>query len=71
MNKIDKNITIEELIEKVPGSVQYLMVKGIKCIACGEPIWGSLYDAALKKGFSEDQVESIVDDLNRLMEPGD
>ena len=47
---ITKEITIEELVEKIPNSVKYLMEKGIKCIACGEPIWGTLEEAALEKG---------------------
>jgi len=36
---IDEKISIEELVEIMPASVTYLLKKGIKCIACGEPIW--------------------------------
>ena len=43
-----KDITIEELVEKAPKSVEYLMNAGIKCIACGEPIWGTLEEAAME-----------------------
>lgn len=35
---ITKDITIEDLVEEIPESVRYLSEKGIKCIACGEPI---------------------------------
>ena len=61
--KITKDITIEELVETVPESVKYLMEKGIKCIACGEPIWGTLEDAAKEKGFADDDIEGFVNDL--------
>lgn len=64
--EIDKNISIEELIEEKPASVKYLMEKGIKCIACGEPIWGTLEDAAKEKGYSESDILSFVSDLNQL-----
>ena len=64
--KITKNITIEELIEEIPASVKYLSEKGIKCIACGEPIWGTLEDAAKEKGFSDDEINKFVEDLNIL-----
>ena len=64
--KITKNITIEELIEEIPASVKYLSEKGIKCIACGEPIWGTLEDAAKEKGFSNDEINKFVEDLNIL-----
>lgn len=61
--KITKNITIEELIEEVPQSVKYLMNQGIKCIACGEPIWGTLEEAAKEKEFSDKEIEQFVKDL--------
>ncbi|MBS3773659.1 MAG: hypothetical protein V5A59_12940 [Bacteroidales bacterium] len=61
--KITKDITIEELVEGVPQSVKYLMHKGVKCIACGEPIWGTLEDAAKEKGFTDEDIEMFVIDL--------
>lgn len=63
---ITKDITIEELIEEVPASVRYLSEKGIKCIACGEPIWGTLEDAAKEKGFSDSDIENFVRELQKL-----
>ena len=63
---INKEITIEELVEKVPKSVEYLMNAGIKCIACGEPIWGTLEEAAMEKGFDNEQIQEFVSDLNEL-----
>ncbi len=63
---ITKDIYIEDLIKEVPGSVAFLMEHGIKCIACGEPIWGTLEDAAKEKGFSEAEIERIVQELNQL-----
>ena len=68
MSLITKNITIEELISKYPISVNYLMKKGIKCIVCGEPIWGTLEDAVKEKGFSDQDLNRIVWDLNELNE---
>jgi len=61
MIRVTKDITIEELVTKYPKSVKFLMDRGIKCIACGEPIWGTLEDAILEKGKS---VETIVEELN-------
>jgi methionine synthase II (cobalamin-independent) len=63
---IDKDISIEELVDSVPGSVKYLMNEGIKCIACGEPIWGTLEEAALEKGFNEKDIQHFVDELNKI-----
>jgi len=63
---IDKNITIEDLIEKVPGAITYLMEQHIRCIRCGEAIWGTLEEAAKEKGFDDFQINDIVKSLNAL-----
>lgn len=66
MTDITREITIEELVTRLPASVSYLMEKGIKCIACGEPIWGTLESAAQEKGFGDEDISRFVDDLSRL-----
>jgi methionine synthase II (cobalamin-independent) len=66
MKIIDEKIPIEELVEILPASVAYLSKKGIRCIACGEPIWGTLEEAAREKGFGDDEIQGFVSDLNEL-----
>lgn len=69
--KVTKDIAIEDLVEEVPKSVKYLMYKGIKCIACGEPIWGTLEDAAKEKGFTDEDIKKIVNELQEFSDnPG-
>lgn len=68
MNKIDKDITIEELVNTYPEAVSYLMKQGIRCIRCGEPIWGTLESASLEKGFTERDIEKFVTELNFLIQ---
>lgn len=63
---LTKDIEIEDLVSHYPFSVKYLSEKGIRCIACGEPIWGTLEEAALEKGFDQDQIEVFVRELNLL-----
>lgn len=63
---IDKDILIEDLVSRLPKAVGYLMRKDIKCLACGEPIWGTLEQAAKEKGFSDDEIDGFVKDLNAL-----
>ena len=62
--KINKEIEIEDLIK--PDSVVYLMQKGIRCLRCGEPIWGSLESAAKEKGFKEKEISKFVAEINNL-----
>ncbi len=63
---ITKDILIETLVENYPFSVRYLMEKGIRCIMCGEPIWGTLEEAAIEKGFDQETIGGFVADLNKL-----
>jgi methionine synthase II (cobalamin-independent) len=62
--RISKDILIEDLVKIFPGSVTYLMEKGIRCLRCGEPIWGTLDEAAKEKGFNDKEIETFVNDLN-------
>jgi hypothetical protein len=63
---IDKDILIEDLVSRVPKAVGYLMQKRIKCLACGEPVWGTLEQVAKEKGFSDEEIAVFVRDLNEL-----
>ena len=65
---ISRTITIENLVRVIPKSVVYLMEKGIRCLRCGEPIWGTLEEAAREKGFSDYDIDVFVQDLNKLGE---
>jgi len=65
---ITKEIQIEELVEDYPFSVKYLSQNGIRCIACGEPIWGTLEEAAKEKGFDDDKIDYFVNELNKMAE---
>lgn len=64
--EITNTIYIEELVNYYPFSVRFLSEKGIKCIACGEPIWGTLEEAMQEKGFSVLEIETVILELNQL-----
>lgn len=64
--EITKDTTIEELVDKIPESVNYLREKGIRCIRCGEPIWGTIESAAKEKGFNDEDITKIVKELNSM-----
>lgn len=66
MNKFSKDVLIEDLVREVPDAVEYLMKKGIRCLRCGEPIWGTLESAAREKGFSESDINTFVTEINKL-----
>lgn len=63
---ITKETTIEELTENYGFAVKYLSEKGIRCIVCGEPIWGTLEEACKEKNFNDDDIRSFVKEMNEL-----
>ena len=65
--EITKEITIEDLTDDYSFSVNYLSKKGIRCIVCGEPIWGSLEEACEEKGFTEEDIVKVVEELNSMI----
>lgn len=61
---VEKTISLEELVRLYPQTVGFLLERGIRCLACGEPLWGTLESAAQEKGFSPEEIDQLVDDLN-------
>jgi hypothetical protein len=62
--KVTKEISIEELVNRFPGAVGFLIRRNIPCLVCGEPLWGTLEEAARENGKSADEIERLVVDLN-------
>ena len=48
---VHPDITIEDLVRQNPDASVILRRFGIVCIQCGEPVWGTLRQAATEKGI--------------------
>lgn len=64
--EITREISIEDLTKEYPFSVKYLAKEGIRCLVCGEPIWGTLEEAAQEKGFDTNKIDFFVEELKKL-----
>ena len=62
--EITENSNVEELVDKFPGIVGYLGDLGLRCIVCGEPVWGTLGELARDKGFTQEQTDAVIKELN-------
>ncbi len=62
---IDKNIYIEDLVHDYPEVISPLAELGVVCIACGEPVWGTLEELVDKKGLNN--LEEILAQLNKII----
>ncbi len=68
MTKISKDTLIEDLVNDYSFSVKYLMENGIRCIMCGEPIWGTLEEAAKEKDYNDSEINKFVEEMILLSE---
>lgn len=66
---IDGNIYIEDLVNEHPEIISLLAERGIVCIACGEPVWGTLEELVNKKGT--ENLSEILEKLNKIIDDKD
>ena len=66
---IERDTPIEDIVV-VPGAVAYLARRNVRCLRCGEPIWGTLAEAALEKGYDEEDIDTFVRELNLMANVG-
>jgi hypothetical protein len=64
---VTRRTTLEELIRRKEDAVGYLAHKRIRCVRCGEPVWDTLEDAARRAGYGEDEIDGLVEELNRMV----
>ncbi|HVN30981.1 MAG TPA: hypothetical protein VMT45_03260 [Thermoanaerobaculaceae bacterium] len=50
---INPDISVEDLVRQIPEASAILRRFGIVCIQCGEPVWGTLRQAAAEKGIHD------------------
>ena len=60
---INPDTTIEEIVQDYPQLIKILMEHGLKCVACGEPLWGTLEENAREKNITN--LVEIIDELNK------
>jgi len=63
---ITKDTSIRDLVFNFPAASSYFMKYNIKCLVSGEPRWGTIETTALKKNFTEADIQKFVDELNAL-----
>ncbi len=65
---ITEKTIIEDLVEDHPELIVPLREYGIVCIACGEPVWGTLGELLEEKNISDP--EKIIDKMNKIIDKG-
>ena len=63
--RISPDIPVEELVDRYPAAIEFLSRRGIVCIVCGEPAWGTLEQLARRKGIED--VEKLAEELSKFL----
>lgn len=63
---ITADTKIEEIVWKCSGLVSFLIEKGLPCVVCGEPFWGSIADLARQKDWNDQQISKLVEEIKEL-----
>jgi hypothetical protein len=50
---ITLDVQVEDLAREYPESVGFLTRNAVRCIRCGEPVWGSLGDLLKEDGVED------------------
>ncbi len=74
-DRISKTMTIDEVLNSFPSKAaliaQALTNAGLHCVGCGAATWETLEAGMLGHGMSEQEIESLVNDLNKILEKKD
>jgi len=65
MNMIFADTYIEDLVREYPILIRPLSEHKLVCIACGEPVWGTLAEPAESKGITN--LDSIIEEMNKIL----
>jgi len=63
--EITLDTLVEEIVQQHPKAVGWLVHKGIICVVCGEPYWGTLGDLMNRKNTANP--EKVLSDLIKFM----
>jgi len=64
MKKIDKNMTLGEVVQKFPGSAKVIMKYGLHCIGCHVATWETIEQGAVAHGLDSKDVNKMINEIN-------
>lgn len=62
--EITAEMTVEEVVTRFPETVHIFYKYGLPCIACGEPVWGTIAENA--KRYRVRNLSALLEELNRV-----
>lgn len=63
---ITADILVEDLVSQYPKLIRPLAEHNLVCIACGEPVWGTLAELAETRRVNN--LDAIISEMNQLID---
>jgi hypothetical protein len=64
--RVTRDTAVEDLLASVPDVVRYLIERGLPCLVCGEPAWGTFEELAHRSGKSGAEIDLMLEEMNLL-----
>ncbi len=68
MAEITLAMPVEVLVTAHPAAIGFLAERGVLCVVCGEPFWGTLGELIAQKGLDTVQSQQMVTELNAFLQ---
>lgn len=62
--KVSKNMTFQEVVEKFPKASEILSKRGMHCLHCMMASMETLEQGCKAHGISDREIEEIIDEIN-------
>lgn len=66
-DKVNKNMTLGEAIQKFPESAEIMMNYGLHCIGCHVATWETIEQGALSHGMSDKETDRMIKEINEAI----
>lgn len=63
--QITKDMSIAEVVQKSPASVEIILSHGLHCIGCPATMFETLEQGAKAHGMSDKEINNLVKELNK------
>jgi iron-sulfur cluster assembly protein len=71
LDKITKDITIQELFSRFPSKAQKLALEltktGLNCVGCSAATWETIESGMLRHGYAEKDLQALLSRLNAIL----
>ena len=64
---ITKDMTISEVIEKYPSTIETLLMTGVHCIGCHVSYFETLEQGMKGHGMADEEINEVIDEMNKVV----